>query len=150
MRKSLVAIIIAIAFITLSTNTALMAPDSSMQQQTGDASAMQNPVPSGMELVAENEFLAMYFNPVTTEVAIKDKKSGHIWYTNPPDREQDAIATGANKGKLGSQLSITYYTPTAQQQQMDNYNDSIAHNQFKVSKIDDGIKIVYMRSSTKF
>ncbi|MDI3509179.1 MAG: hypothetical protein PWP55_1371 [Clostridiales bacterium] len=143
MKKGLIAIIIATAFIMLSTDIAFMAPDTPEQQQTGDTSAVQDPVPSEMELVAENEFLAMYFNPATTEVAIKDKKSGYMWYTNPPDREQDTIATGANKGKLGSQISITYYTPTAQQQQMDNYNDSIAHNQFKVDKTNNGVKITY-------
>lgn len=143
MKKTL-AMVIIISIVLLFANTAYMEPDTSSTSGSADAAGGQ-PIAAapGMELVAENQFLAMYFNPQTTEVAIKDKSSGAMWYTNPPDREQDTIATGANKKELGSQLTITYYTPTAQKQTMDNFNYSIANQQFKASKIENGVKIVY-------
>lgn len=142
--KKCMAMLLVILFVVLLADVAYTAQDMpAVEEHAGDTGKQQNPISLGMELIAENQFLAMYFNPETTEVAIKDKSSGYIWYTNPPDREQDAIATGVNKGKLSSQISITYYTPTAQRQQMDNFNDSIVHNQFEVLKINNGVKITY-------
>lgn len=96
-----------------------------------------------MKLVAENEFLRMYFDYETTELAVEVKKTGDIWYTNLPDREDDTIAKDINKYRLNSQLSVTYYTPEAQKRTMDNFNHSILDEQFEVIEIDNGIKIVY-------
>jgi len=96
-----------------------------------------------MKKVAENNDLIMYFNEETTEVAVKVKKTGTVWYTNPPKRGSDPIASGVNKLKLGSQLTLTYYTAAAQQKIMDNYNDSIARGQFVTEPIENGIKVTY-------
>lgn len=96
-----------------------------------------------MDLVADNEFLNMYFDYETTELAIEVKESGDIWYTNPPDREDDSLAKDVNKRRLNSQLSITYYTPEAQKRTMDNFNNSVVDEQFEVIEITNGIKVIY-------
>lgn len=97
----------------------------------------------GMKKVAENSYLELYFHPKTTEIVVKVKKTGELWFSNPADKGKDTKAEGTNKGKLSSQLSITYYNSSAQSSQMDNYNDSISNGQFTVSNIKDGIKIIY-------
>lgn len=97
----------------------------------------------GMNKVSENSYLELYFHPETTEIAVKVKKTGELWFSNPQDRELDAKADGVNKGKLSSQLSITYYNSSSQLDMKDNYNDSISKGQFKVSNIENGIKITY-------
>ena len=38
---------------------------------------------AGYELVAENEYLVMYFNPDTAEVAVYDQRTEEVWFTNP-------------------------------------------------------------------
>lgn len=111
-------------------------------QEVG-ASSFETVVVDAMEKVAENEYLVLYINPETTEIAVKVKESGDLWFSNPPDREQDALASGYNKSKLSSQLSITYYNPEAQERTMDNYNDSIVKGQFELIEIPDGIKVRY-------
>lgn len=88
----------------------------------------------GYEIVAENDNLVLYLNRDTTEITIKRKDSGTIWYSNPP---------GADKKTAGSQLSITYYTPSDVQMTMDNYRESIVYGQFEISEIDNGVRIVY-------
>lgn len=100
-------------------------------------------VPANMRLVAKNEYLELYINEETTEVAVKDKKSGYIWYTNPQDRERDSKAAGLNKDLLASQMTITYYTPSSQAKMMNNYSDSVRLGQFDIEAIENGVKITY-------
>ena len=38
-----------------------------------------------MTLVAENEYLRLYINEHTTAVAVADKQTDMVWYTNPPN-----------------------------------------------------------------
>lgn len=96
-----------------------------------------------MKMVAENDYLALYINEETTEVAVKDKKTGVVWYTNPPDRSEDMIASAINKDKLSAQISISYFTPTSQQKLMNNYTDCIKYGQFEITAIENGVRIVY-------
>lgn len=105
------------------------------------ASAVQDD--AAMELVAENEYLALYFNEETTEIAVLHKKQGTTWYSNPVDREQDQRAAGYNKSILGSQLLLQYSDPSGKPQQYDNFNQSIQNRQFDVVQLDDGIQITY-------
>lgn len=101
------------------------------------------PVLDALEKVAENEFLALYFSEKTTEVAVLKKKTGEIWYSNPPGRAADPVAVGINKTKLGSQLSITFYTPHAHRRTMDNASESIEYGQFEAEKLANGVKVTY-------
>lgn len=48
----------------------------------------------GMVLVAENDTLKLYTNTETTEIAVYEKESGNITYSNPVGRDSDAIASG--------------------------------------------------------
>jgi len=79
---------------------------------SGSSNADKN-VPETMKMVAENDYLALYIDEGSTEVAVRDKKTGRVWYTNPPDRSEDPIAAAINKDKLNSQITVVYYTPTS-------------------------------------
>lgn len=103
-----------------------------------DKSALQS-----MKMVAENDYLALYINEETTEAAVKDKKTGQVWYTNPPDRADDPIAAAINKDKLNSQITVVYYTPTSQVRQMNNYTDCIKYGQFEIKPVENGVRIDY-------
>lgn len=103
----------------------------------------------GMEIVTENEFLVLYLNPASTEIAIRDKKSGIIWYSNPQDREKDNIATGYNKDKLNVQFELTYYDSAGNTLKYDNYTHSVQNKQFEVQKVDGGINIIYTLGEVK-
>ncbi len=98
---------------------------------------------TGMQQVAENEFLTLYFQPETTEVAVKDKRTQTLWRTNPEDREQDALAAGPNKTKLNSQLAIAYYNEAGLVKEYDNFNDSIRSGQFETEIKDGAVKVRY-------
>lgn len=123
-----------------------LAPASAVREApAGDLSEIDSapPVLDAMEKMAENEFLALYLLRKTTEVAVLEKRTGELWYSNPPDRGEDPIAAGVNKTKLESQLSITFYTPHAHRRTMDNANECIGYGQYEIEKLENGVKVTY-------
>lgn len=96
-----------------------------------------------MVLVTENDNYKLYTNLRTTEIAIYDKQSGHITYSNPQDRDKDSIAAGVNVSELNSTLSVTYYNAAKNSSTMNNYDMSIQYEQFEVQAIENGIRYVY-------
>jgi len=97
----------------------------------------------GMEKIAESEVLTLFLNRETTEIAVVDKRTGSVWYSNPQDRGEDAKAQGVTKDQLSSQVSVVYYNDEGQKYTLNNYSDSIRHKQFEIAKTDKGVKIVY-------
>ena len=102
------------------------------------------PSVAGMVLAAENDILKLYTNLKTTEVAVYDKRSGEITYSNPVDRSSDGIATGRNKIALNSQFMLTYYDLSMTMVNMYNYDYSIEREQFTVEAIENGIRYTYL------
>ncbi|MCJ8009942.1 DUF5696 domain-containing protein [Lederbergia wuyishanensis] len=96
-----------------------------------------------MKMVASTETLELYFNEETADFAIKEKRNGKVWYSNPADREKDTFAAAENKGLLSSQVVLNYFNPNGQTSRMDSYRDSVMKEQFVFEKVDNGIKIVY-------
>lgn len=116
-----------------------------------DASASRDPqtISEDMEAVAENETLILYLHPETTEIAIRDKRSGAVWFSNPQDREEDAIATGYNKSKLNVQIELSYFDSAGNSLKYDNYTHSVQNGQFEIQKTDGGVNIVYTLGEVK-
>ncbi|WP_422656901.1 DUF5696 domain-containing protein [Paenibacillus sp. EC2-1] len=98
---------------------------------------------NGPQLVAETQALALYIDPATTEISVKDKRNGHTWYSNPLDRESDKKAEGINRDNLSSQFSIAYNNDKGQNFYVNNFAEAIKRNQFEILKTSKGIKIVY-------
>jgi len=107
------------------------------------------PSVSGFELVTENDYLKLYINTKTTNVAIYDKRSGETTYTNPLEADSDPVANATNKNYLKSQLLVSYYNASMSQTTIDNYSKSIAKNQFKLESINNGVRIVYTVGDTE-
>ncbi len=103
-----------------------------------------DPKVKGMVLVAENDILKLYTNTTTTEVAVYDKRSGEITYSNPVDRANDPIANARNVTALNSQFMLTYYDATITAATMYNYDYSVEREQFEIESIDNGIRYIYL------
>ena len=102
-------------------------------------------VPDGMELVAENEYLSLYIDPDTAEISVLDKRTGSVWYSNPPDRNRmETIARGTGKKALGAQLTIAYFTPDGLRRVYDSYNNSVELGQFEIQPLDRGVRVEYL------
>jgi hypothetical protein len=97
----------------------------------------------GMDLVAENSSLVLYLNQTTTEIAVKDKKNGELWYSNPQDRQQDPLASPYEKGALASQIGLTYVNKYNTAASLLSFSDSVEKQQFQLESIPDGIRVLY-------
>ncbi|OAX48536.1 MULTISPECIES: DUF5696 domain-containing protein [unclassified Paenibacillus] len=98
---------------------------------------------TGLAGVAENDRLRLFLEEKTGVVAVLDKKSGEVWYSNSPERDTDTLAAGVNKDLLSAQLSIDFYNNFGQINTVNSYTDSVAHNQMTVENIPRGIKVTY-------
>jgi hypothetical protein len=98
---------------------------------------------ANMVLVAENENFKLYTNTETTEIAVYDKRSGVITYSNPVKADEDAIAMGVNKSFLKSQIIVDYYSESRTSGTMNNYDMSIKNNQFVTESLENGIRYTY-------
>lgn len=103
-----------------------------------------DPKAEGMVLVAENDILKLYTNTTTTEVAVFDKRSGEMIYSNPVDRANDPLANGRNKTDLNSQFMLTYYNAALKMINMYSYDYSVERNQFTMESIENGVRVIYL------
>lgn len=102
------------------------------------------PSVKGMVLAAENDALKLYTNPKTTEIAVYDKRNGETVWSNPPDRNEDAIATGLNKTGLNSQFMVTYLDHMLTSTTLYNYDYSVQREQFKAESLNNGLRYIYL------
>lgn len=103
-----------------------------------------NMIMNSFEKICENDFLILYFKEATTGIAIQDKSTGQIWYSNPQDLdEMEKKASGRTKEALKAQLAIKYYNDSDRLFDMDTYNDSVLHDQYKVTFLPNGLRVDY-------
>lgn len=99
-------------------------------------SAVAAEAPGSMRLVAETECLSLYIDDVTTEIAVLDKRTGVLWYSNPQDRDR-------SRGVASETLRIAYATPTTDRAEMDSFNHSVALGQYRIVPIENGVRVEY-------
>ena len=97
----------------------------------------------GYELVCENEFLKLYTDTKTANIAVYDKRDGSITYSNPQNPEEDSIANTANINYLKSQLVVQYYNADVRSSNYDSYSQSVAKGQYSTEGIVNGIRYIY-------
>lgn len=102
----------------------------------------------GMKLVADDTELSLYYNAETTEVAVKDKRQGQIWYSNPANRNEDILASGFEKELLSSQLTVLFRDSVGTLDTFTNFAQSISSKQFTTESIKNGIRIIYTIGDT--
>ena len=97
----------------------------------------------GMDLAAENDILKLYASTDSGDVAVYDKRSGVITYSNPVNAEDDPIANNTNKNYLKSQFVINYYNAAKAMGTYDSYSMAVARGQLQAQSIDNGIRFIY-------
>lgn len=102
-----------------------------------------DPKVSGMDLVAENEYLKLYTNTSTAEVAVYDKRTQAVIYSNPLAADDDPIANDTNKRYLKSQFIINYFNKNRAAGVYDSYSMAVERGQIEAESIKDGIRYIY-------
>lgn len=92
----------------------------------------------GFDLVSENEYLELYFNSQTTEIAVYDKVNDKTWFSNPQDR---AKARAAVRDRLSSQVVIFHGAGSGTEK--NSYKYSVQYEQYEYSYIENGVRVEY-------
>lgn len=97
----------------------------------------------GYFLVTESDQLEMYLNPETTDVAIRDKRTGKITFAVPPEAEEDELANKTNKNYLKSHVVLTYFNSARTEGTYDSWSMSVEREQFTLEAIENGVRVIY-------
>ncbi|AFH62803.1 DUF5696 domain-containing protein [Paenibacillus caseinilyticus] len=105
--------------------------------------SLTDPRVADMKGVAANNRLQLFADDQSGVIAVLDKNSGEVWYSNPPKRESDKLATGINKDLLSAQLKIDFHNAFGQLSSVNSYTDSVIHKQVRFESIPNGIRVTY-------
>ncbi len=95
------------------------------------------------EYVLENDYLKFVLDPETTQFTLTEKKTGKVWYSNPPDLSGENIAVTATKGRLQSTLQIQYGTQNGVKTDFDSYTYSVQNQLYEIEELENGLKVKY-------
>ena len=74
-----------------------------------DADGYDAVLTDGFELALQSAAAALYFNKQTAEIALMDANTGHIWYSNPQDRDRETMVEGTTRKRLGAQVTVVEF-----------------------------------------
>lgn len=97
----------------------------------------------GYYLVTETDVLEMYLNPDTTDIAIRDKRTGKVTFAVPQDADNDELANKTNKNYLKSHVVVTYFNSARTEGTYDSWSMSVERDQFTIEAIENGVRVVY-------
>ncbi len=110
---------------------------------TVENSVYEEEAVSAMKKIGDNDYLELYFDEVDTKIAVRDKRSGALWFSNPVNEEEDLVSSTYYQKILKSQLYLTYIDKDTKISTMNNYTSSIENGQFEIEYLEDGVKITY-------
>ncbi len=110
-------------------------------------------VDTTFKFVQENKNYALYFCEETLEIALKNKTTGDIWYSNPTPSERSA---GIN-GEMSSQLSLFYLNKKdGSQKTLESFTDCVSKSdpkkgefQYYVANNNGNLRVIYVLGQLK-
>lgn len=93
--------------------------------------------------VMENNNIKFELDPATTQFTVTQKKTGKIWYSNPPEAKQDPLALTKEKNNMMSTMLLKYSTENGSEDTYDLYTNSVQRNFYTVSKNGNEIRVDY-------
>ncbi|MBR6344925.1 MAG: hypothetical protein IKR70_04245 [Lachnospiraceae bacterium] len=97
----------------------------------------------GFELAAETEYLKLYTDRTTANVAVYDKRNGEVMYANPVDADDDTVANAANINIMKSQFILYYYNTDVVSGTFNSYTDCVAKGKVSIEGLEDGFRYIY-------
>lgn len=117
-------------------------------KQTPVLAAEKEEIPARMKQIAATDSLELFFDEKLTDIAVRVKATGELWFSNPQKADEDPVAGGFYRNLMKSQFSLRYYNQSVQAAEMDNYNDAIENGQFTFAYTDNGVSVTYQLGET--
>ncbi len=96
----------------------------------------------GYTPVCETACLRLYANEQTAAVAVLDRRSGKVWYSNTPALEQDGVLDADSLPLYRAQLTVQYIDGQ-NEKTLNSYSASVAQGQFTMTRRADGLDVEY-------
>ena len=93
--------------------------------------------------VLENSNIRFELDPSTTYFTVTQKKTGHVWYSNPPALQSDKIALPNEKNYMRSPMLVKYSTENGIDEVYDIFTNSIDRKFYTVSQKGSEIRVDY-------
>ncbi|MCL6442146.1 MAG: hypothetical protein K6T83_01560 [Alicyclobacillus sp.] len=72
------------------------------------------PIPPSFHKIAENKLMTLYVNPVSAAIMVRDRRTGYVWTSVPPQRELAKEQLNSDwLASVQSPLLVNYFTPDA-------------------------------------
>ncbi len=138
--KSLIGPLVILLFILAGVAVIMLMPEEVEEEKIIELRGYDG---EETEYVMENDKLKFSMDSETTQFTLTVKETGEVWYSNPQDADNDALAFVAEKSKLKSTVLLTYSTINGVDTLYNNYDFSMKNKLYEVEQGDDYIKINY-------
>lgn len=110
----------------------------------GDAepSAADAELLDGYETVCETACLRLYAHEATAAVAVLDRRSGKMWYSNTPALEKDSILGADSLPLYRAQLTVQY-VDGQNEKTLNSYSASVSRGEYTLTRRADGLDVEY-------
>lgn len=96
----------------------------------------------GLIAAVENDGLILYFDNKTGGIAVEEKSSGEMFYSNPMNAQEDTKASEAAKQQLMSQVELVYNIKGKEGDlNMNSYTQAILLEQVSWGEVEKGIRV---------
>lgn len=128
----------------------MLARAENVSSEGGDAPAaettavkLQKPAKDGsLTRAAENDKLRLYFDNRSGGVALEDKATGSLFYSNPPEALEDSKASDTMKEELMSQIKLVYNVKGKEGDlEMNSYTHAMKLDQVGWGKLEQGLTV---------
>ncbi len=138
--KSLIGPLVILLFILAGVAVIMLMPEEVEEEKIIELRGYDG---EATEYVMENDKLKFSMDPETTQFTLTVKETGDVWYSNPQDADNDALAFVAEKSKLKSTVLLTYSTINGVDTLYNNFDYSMKNKLYEVEQGEDYIKIDY-------
>lgn len=97
---------------------------------------------SGYTYIGENKLLKLYFDDKSAAVAVADKRTGNVEFTNSPDIDKDSSIDADSQNLFHSQLLINYLDGQ-NMKQIDSYTASVKNKTFSYTATGCNLSVTY-------
>ena len=94
-------------------------------------------------ITLENDDLKLEMNSLTTNFTTFRKKTGKVWSSVAANAEDDSVALQDEKGKMQSNLVLSYAVTNGLETVFNSYDYSVKKGVYEIEATDDEIKLLY-------
>lgn len=113
-----------------------------------DQQGYDTTIPAGFSKALGNAEANLFFNESTGEIALQDKITQQVWFSNPKDADSETQVEGSAKKRLTAQITVEYTDTKGRQGKMDSNNDCITYGKMSHSIQNDVLEVTYQLGKT--